>query len=144
MKKLKEIGVSVAVLLFTVLNIYNLERTIPESDTAYANYAYQFHTYISLGFVMIMCCYASGVMNRVIKALLIFNVGVYLYFGVKSVFHLTYKHNYYDWTILGCVVIVSLSYLISKHINTILIVIKAVLNKLYMRWPNKKNQGSPD
>lgn len=142
MNKLKEIGVSVAVLLFTVLNIYNLERAVPIGDRAYDNYAYQYLMYMSASFIIIMFCYVIGRINRFIKALLIINTGAFLILFFKSYYHLSYKHNFYDITILGCFVIAAISYLISKHLNDILIIIKAVLNQLHMKWQHWKKRSS--
>lgn len=142
MKKLKEIGVSLAVLLFTALNIYNLERPVPVDDKSYENYAYQYLMYMSASFIIIMLCYASGKINRFIKALLIVNTGAFLILFFKSYCHMSYKHNFYDITILGCFVILAFSYLISKHLKDILIIIKAVLNQLHMKWQHWKKRSS--
>lgn len=142
MIKIKEIGVSLAVLFFTALNIYNLERPVPADDKAYENYAYQYLMYVSASFIIIMFCYAIGRINRLIKALLIVNTGAFLMLFFKSYYHVSGKHNFYDITILGCFVIAAISYLISKHLNDILIIIKAVLNQLHMKWQHWKKRSS--
>lgn len=142
MRTRKEILTTIVVALITGLNLYNLERPVPEPQEAYDNYAYSYLLYLSLSFLAIIGCYALGKPTRITKALLIVNAGAFLLLGVKSYFRISHKHNEYDITFLGCAFIIAAYYLLSNR-SGLWPIIKAILNQIYMRWPTRSQRGKP-
>ena len=145
MKRVKEIFLSVIVVFFISLAFYALKMKVPATDPEYTEYALKYHLCVSLSFAGICFCYYHGVINRVIKAALIINIGQFLILALKCLMGKAGAHNHYDDTILGCFIIYAVVYLIAPYIKHFLILTKTIANQLYMRWITKhqrKNHGS--
>lgn len=145
MNTLKEILFTVLAVVFTALALYALKMSVPENDVEYTKYAFRYHMYVSLSFAGISFCYYHGVLNRVIKAAMIVNIGQFLILAFKCLIGKAGGHNFYDNTFLVCFIIYAAVYLISPYIKPFLILTKTIANQLYMRWVTKhqrKNHGS--
>ena len=143
MKNAKNIISTVAVIFITALNIYTIERPIPLTDPEYSNYAYSYLFSLSLSFIVLSLCYLFKGSTRLLNSALIVNAGAFSVLGGKALFHVAYKHNYYDWTFYGCYIIIACYYLAGRNKSYIFIFVKTVINKIYMKWPiSRRNRDS--
>lgn len=112
MNRAKQILVTLALLLFTFLNVYKLQMPVPDDDKEYTVYANEYLKLTGVCFVLICMVCMTGERNKLTDSLLMVNIGAYLVLIYKAYFHVAGEHNYYDWTYAGIAVICAIIYLI--------------------------------
>lgn len=117
MKRLKEISITLALAVFTVLNIYKLQMPVPVDDHEYTVYANKYLMMTGISFIIICLAKMSSYKNWLIESLMMVNIGAYTVLALKAYFGVAGGHNYYDWTYAGVFVIYAVFHAIKVRSN---------------------------
>lgn len=117
MNRIKEISITLALIVFTILNIYKLQMPVPVSDHEYTLYANKYLMMTGISFIIICLAKMSSYKNWLIESLMVVNIGAYTVLALKGYFGVAGAHNYYDWTYAGVFVIYATYLAIKKCSN---------------------------
>lgn len=142
MPKSIKILLTLAVILFTALNIYRVELKVPiennpndPEDLLYKAYMIKHSVILSVFVVGNMLVWFTGYLNRVIRSCLLMNASVFAYIIFKISFLNPEKHYFFDWTVLGG----ALLYLVYPYLKETLSLCKAIINQMHQKWQMSKS-----
>lgn len=131
LKKAQKIIVTLAVILFTALTIYNTQRLVPVDNESYQAYCYSYFSINFFCFLLLIISCVIGYKNRIIKTGYLISFGTYMSMFWKSINHTVQSHNYYDFTLIGLVILVALIYLFQPYFKIAVSLFKHITNQIY-------------
>lgn len=131
MERLRQILITMVVVLITAMSVYNTQRTAPCDDVGYQLYCYSYFSIMFISFDVILIAAFIGYRNRIIKACYIVCLGVFISMFWKALNHTVQSNNYYDWTLIGLVIIVATIYLVKPYFKDVLSLVKYLTNQIY-------------
>lgn len=145
MDKVKQIFSSITVALITVILMWNTQREIPPDERdLYANYIHSYWFLIFLSIALLSVVNLLAYKNRLIESCYITLIGVCISMCWKSLNHTLSTNNYYDITLIGLFMCVSLIYFIKPFWKDLLTLFKGLSNQIYMACQQHRMKGKKD
>lgn len=134
----KNILITLAVIIVTVLTFIIRELPVPDTSEAFDRALLIFHVVNSATIIMLCLSYVSGVLNRIVKFCLFLMCGVNIIIICKIIIGIANEPKYSDNALMFGVFVFSLSLAFGKHIKTTTRAGKSAANNLYMKWHQRK------
>lgn len=145
MGRARKAAITFMAVFFTAMNLYRVEMAVPVADMAndpldlaYRAYSLR-HTVILCACVIgFMALWLTGYTNRLIRSLLLVNMGVFLIIIIKCLWLTPDRHSFSDRTMLGAIFILSFYYLIYNFLPKISGSLKT--NTTETKWQDRKKR----